>query len=368
MKKRIFKHGIIAAFLSLVLILSVISLPAFIANAEPGTLGTESPAITASYQDADGKAADGNKLSAGTYKMTVTLSGMKAVSVLQFDAAYDESVLSFDNVKYSLMDTYAYTGVEGFHSGGKLIFGYFSTNLSSTTEIDPNGTELFSLDVTVVSEAPVDIEDYITMNKSPDLTFIEADYGDIRQDGSTDIHDCYALEQGDTFLGLGTVYSMTCDLSPEFTEFSVSGKVVVMLNPNKPDETNNAKGLDNVEIIINEETVATTDTDGNYDFMIAPGEYDATLHHQNGYDRTVKITVEASSVTAPAITLVNCDYDHNGRINAADSTSFRAGYKKKTDQANLNRDSSINASDNTIFKSFFKKNDIRDIYTSVVVK
>ncbi len=181
--------------------------------------------------------------------------------------------------------------------------------------------------------------------------------------------DNYTLENSDVYTLKTNLMRAENNLTEvqEANEFKVSGQVVVLINPNSPDDTSKAKGLDGVEISIEniDSPVATTGSDGNFEFMIANGVYNVTLHHKNGYDRTVTLTVNGKEVTAAPVTLVNCDYDHNGRINATDSTSFRAGYKKKTDEANLNRDSSINASDNTIFKSFLKKNDIRKIYTSV---
>lgn len=71
----------LAAFLSFVLILTLTSITPLAAQ---GTLGTEQPHLSCTFTDSEGRAVDGNALSAGDYTVSFTLSGMQSFAVMQY--------------------------------------------------------------------------------------------------------------------------------------------------------------------------------------------------------------------------------------------------------------------------------------------
>jgi len=363
MKK--FSIPFLTAAFSLLLILTCLPSAAFAAT---GTLNSETPEITASYTDSEGNVADGNALTAGTYNMTISLAGMQTVSEMELTAAYNPDVVSFAN-NYSLLsdDNSGMESMGEIIANGSFVIGFVSVN-EACTAVNTDGTKLISVDVTITSDTAVDMNEALKVSSNPDFTFLEADYGDIREVDSSKVYDCYGLEKTAGYSG--EVYSMTCDLSPEVPHsFSVTGTIVAMTNPVNADNTVGAKGVADVNIIINGETVATTDSTGAYSFEIANGTYDVTLSYAYGINRTVKLIVNNAPVEASAITIVMCDYDKNGTINVSDVSAYKnAVTSLDSVKSDLNRDGVINVSDTSIMKAFFIKSNINDIYSEMVIQ
>lgn len=355
----------LAVTLSLLLIFTCLPTAALAAT---GTLNSEKPEITASYTDSLGNVVDGNALEAGTYNMTISLEGMQSLSEMELTAAYDPDVVSFAN-SYSLLsdDNSEMESMGEIIADGNFVIGFVSVN-EDCTAVNTDGTKLISVDVTITSDTAVDMDETLAVSSNPDFTFLEADYGDIREVDSSKVYDCYGLEKTDAYSG--EVYSMTCDLSPEIPHsFSVTGTIVAMTNPISSDSTVGTNGVADVDIVINGETVATTDSTGAYSFEIANGSYDVTLSYAYGVARTVKLIVDNAPVEAPAITIVMCDYDKNGTINISDVSAYKSAVASRDSvRADLNRDGVINVSDTTILKAFFIKSNINDIYSEIVIQ
>lgn len=187
--------------------------------AAQGTLGTEKPHLSCTFTDSEGKAADGNALSAGDYTVSFTLSGMQSFAVMQYTMSYDAAVLTVNGHSDLLSDSKP-DQLRGLGAAGVLVqngtinFGFITRvdQTATTTAIDAAGQLLLKLQVTVATEAPVDFAKIVTLDTDPNQTFIEADYADYADYGTAD-QDCYALVTA--FDGYNaTLYPMTADLSP----------------------------------------------------------------------------------------------------------------------------------------------------------
>lgn len=221
----------LAAFLSFVLILTLTSISPLAAQ---GTLGTEQPHLSCTFTDSEGRAVDGNALSAGDYTVSFTLSGMQSFAVMQYTMSYDAAVLTVnghsDLLSDSLPDQLRGLGAAGvLVQNGTINFGFITRvdQTATTTAIDAAGQLLLKLQVTVTTDAPVDFAKIVTLDTDPNQTFIEADYADYADYGTAD-QDCYALVTA--FDGYtATLYPMTADLSPA-TGHAVTGKVLALAN------------------------------------------------------------------------------------------------------------------------------------------
>lgn len=185
-------------------------------------MGTEKPHLSCTFTDSEGKAADGNALSAGDYTVSFTLSGMQSFAVMQYTMSYDAAVLTVNGHSDLLSDSKP-DQLRGLGAAGVLVqngtinFGFITRvdQIATTTAIDAAGQLLLKLQVTVATEAPVDFAKIVTLDTDPNQTFIEADYADYADYGTAD-QDCYALVTA--FDGYNaTLYPMTADLSPAST-------------------------------------------------------------------------------------------------------------------------------------------------------
>ena len=228
----------ICAALSALLFASALSigLPAG-AQEQQGALGSQRPAITAAYTDSEGNVCDGNALAPGDYTMTLSVSDLYSVANLQFTAYFDTQQLSFSSVGSELLsDSLAQTsGVLTSWTGGELSFFILSSNIGSTTVLPDNGADLLKIDMTVSGDAPVDMLNALTVDEDPNCTYIEVNYGDRTTTEAGDyIYNCYALSDPEDYPG--TVYSMTCDLSPDLTKYyDVSAYVGALLSPDSTE-------------------------------------------------------------------------------------------------------------------------------------
>lgn len=357
MQKIIFRKRF-CALLAALAILASVSFGQITVSAETqqGALGTQQPAIVAAYTDADGNTYDGNALAPGSYTMTLSVSDLYSVADVQLTASFDEEVLSFSLLGETLLsDTLPHMyGQVMSRTGGEFSFFLISTN-SDMTVLPDNGAVLLSIGITIKGDTPVDMQNILDVNESPDFTYISVNYGD--SVGTT--HNCYALSDPETFSG--TVYPMTCDLSPDTTQyFTVSAYVGALVSPEDEYGTYATTGAVVTVTTETGEISATTDENGKFVLENVPeGTYTATITYQYGFDRTFKLIVDGSVIESDImIGIIGCNWNQNSDINAADIsicnevsgvTSGSELYKLGFD---INRSGDINAADLSICSDF----------------
>lgn len=357
MQKIIFRKRF-CALLAALAILASVSFGQITVSAETqqGALGTQQPAIVAAYTDADGNTYDGNALAPGSYTMTLSVSDLYSVADVQLTASFDEEVLSFSLLGETLLsDTLPHMyGQVMSRTGGEFSFFLISTN-SDMTVLPDNGAVLLSIGITIKGDTPVDMQNILDVNESPDFTYISVNYGD----SVGTIHNCYALTDPETFSG--TVYPMTCDLSPDTTQyFTVSAYVGALVSPEDEYGTYAITGAVVTVTTETGEISATTDENGKFVLENVPeGTYTATITYKYGFDRTFKIVVDGSDIESNTMVgIIGCNWNQNSDINAADIsicnevsgvTSGSELYKLGFD---INRSGDINAADLSICSDF----------------
>ena len=357
----------LAAFLSFVLILTLTSISPLAAQ---GTLGTEQPHLSCTFTDSQGRAVDGNALSAGDYTVSFTLSGMQSFAVMQYTMSYDAAVLTVNGHSDLLSDSLPdqLRGAAGvLVQNGTINFGFITRvdQTATTTASDAAGQLLLKLQVTVTTDAPVDFAKIVTLDTDPNQTFIEADYADYADYGTAD-QDCYALVTA--FDGYtATLYPMTADLSPA-TGHAVTGKVLALANTSGK-VAGSAFTVIGCDVLINGEVVATTGADGVFTIpSLAAGTYTATLSYAYGYDRDIKITVADTDVDLGTYGMVVCNFKKDSAINGTDFNVYkRCTGKSKSDSTynsacDFNHDGAVNGTDYNIYKAFSGKMLSAEIY------
>lgn len=325
-------------------------------------MGTEKPHLSCTFTDSEGKAADGNALSAGDYTVSFTLSGMQSFAVMQYTMSYDAAVLTVNGHSDLLSDSKP-DQLRGLGAAGVLVqngtinFGFITRvdHTATTTAIDADGQLLLKLQVTVTAQEPVDFAKVVTLDTDPNQTFIEADYADYADYGTAD-QDCYALVTA--FDGYtATLYPMTADLSPA-TGHAVTGRVLALANTNG-DLAGDTFTVRNCDVVIADEVVATTGTDGCFTIPSLPaGEYTATLRYAYGYDRTVTFTVADSDLNLGDLGMIVCNFDKDTYINSADyavyyaSSGSQSGGSDYNEICDFNHDGYVNATDFAVYNAF----------------
>ncbi|MDD6728440.1 MAG: carboxypeptidase-like regulatory domain-containing protein, partial [Eubacteriales bacterium] len=315
------------------------------AQAAEGTLGTESPYIYCTYTDADGNSADGNNLSAGTYKVTFNIKDMASAAVIQLTVSYADTVSVDSSTVTQLSDADTNFSSMGYlASDGNIVFGYVS-NEDGASALNAEGTALFSIDMTF-SQA-CDAADVITISSDPNLTFATADYGD-------GYDDEYALV--DAFDGYnGSLYLMTADVSPA-SSFDISGQITIATDITGASTTIGIVGI-NVSVLKDGSTVAqaTTDENGNYTLSAVPaGEYTMLISGDTTVDREVTLIVTESK-TVDSVGIVVCDYNRDLYFNSYDTVTFVKGLNEYNVYCDLNGDDYVNSYDTLVFINFLDK-------------
>lgn len=329
---------------------------------------TDIPQLSAVYFDSNGEIADGNKLTSGNYTMQLVIEDMSSISEMEFTASYGSeiSIGQYSTIADSDSSFNALCRIDG----GSLILCLVSLG-DFCTEIEP-GTVIFNVEIKVNTRAAVDMNEIFNVSKDPNYFFFETDYNNIDKSVIPYTYDCYALDtDAEKYSYSGRLSLMECDLSPELG-YSVTGKIVAMLDPYNPDSYEGAPPLQGVQIIINDEVFAKTLTDGTFTIPFLPnGAYEATLHYQNGFDRKIGIVVSGAPVdcTEKPITMVPCDFDNNGFINIGDTAIYYDAVDSETlDIADIDGNKYINVNDTSIFYSFVDVADIRSIYTEFSIQ
>lgn len=335
-------YSILFAALIAILAFSVFLCLPLSAQAAEGPLGTESPYIYCTYTDADGNSADGNNLSAGTYKVTFNIKDMASAAVIQLTASYADTVSVDSSTVTQLSDADTNFSSMGYlASDGNIVFGYVS-NEDGASALSAEGTALFTIDMTF-SQA-CDAADVITISSDPNLTFATADYGD-------GYDDEYALV--DAFEGYnGSLYLMTADVSPAST-FDISGQIKIATDLTGTDTTVGIVGI-NVSVLKDGSTVAqaTTDENGNYTLSAVPaGEYSMLISGDTTVDREVTLIVTESK-TVDSVGIVICDYNKDLKFNTNDTVVFSTALSNYYVYADLNGDAKVNTNDSVVYSRF----------------
>lgn len=368
----------ICAALSVLLFASALSigLPAG-AQEQQGALGSQRPAITAAYTDSEGNVCDGNALAPGDYTMTLSVSDLYSVANLQFTAYFDTQQLSFSSIGSELLsDSLAQTsGVLASWTGGELSFFIFSSNIGSTTVLPDNGADLLKIDMTVSGDAPVDMQNALTVDEDPNCTYIEVNYGDRTTTEAGDyIYNCYALSDPEDYPG--TVYSMTCDLSPDLTKYyDVSAYVGALLSP---DSTEGSYPTTGAVVTVQTETgpiEATTDDTGKFTLENVPeGTYEAMITYHYGFSRSFTIIVDGGEIDSQTmIGIVACDWNGDGNVNVNDYMVYYSKYFVNSSSAeydlgvDITRDGNINVNDYMVYYAFYFQNSDTIEYADTII-
>lgn len=312
------------------------------AKAAAGTLGTESPYIYCTYTDADGNAADGNNLTAGTYDVTFNIRDMASAAVIQVTAYYDDSVTVDSSEVSRLSDADTNFSSMGYlASDGNIVFGYVS-NADNTSALNSEGTPLFTLKMTFALDC--DAADCITISSNTNMTFALADYGD-------GYSDEYALVDDDDNYD-GNLYLMTADVSPEMG-YDISGQIKISTDLTGTDTTVGIVGI-NVSVLKDGTAIAETVTDenGNYTLASVPaGEYTMLISGESTVDRKVTLIVSESK-TVDSVGIVICDYNKDLKFNSNDTIVFSTALSEYYVYADMNGDAKINTNDSVVYMKF----------------
>ncbi len=312
--------------------------------AATGTIGSEKPSVTFEFKDSNGKIADGNNLSAGTYSVDVNLSGMANISIFQMSASYTSVVtdLSVTSMYNGNMKT-----AGPVIRNGEIILGLYSTN-NDTTAIDSNGTALATLSVTVSSAC--DFADVFMVNNDPNYSFIQADYGD-----GYNMSYVPGIETQ-----TGDYFPMNYDVSPTLpaNSFDIKGTVKVATSLDGDTTTGGIIGITvSVTDGINSYS-AVTDKDGLFTISQVPvGSYDVTISGPTTIDRTATLTVSADKAVDGVITvndvgIVICDYNKDTYINGVDTGLFSFALSVYDVNMDINCDSFVTGVDVGLYSSF----------------
>ena len=336
-------------------VLIFISLP-LVSYAQTGTLGQESPEIHCTYAQ-NGEVVDGNALTAGTYDVSFIMTGAQSLSVMEITATYDQEQVTVATEPSYLVsdgDAAALDSMGYILSDGNIVFGFVSTN-DDCTALAEGENVIATVQMTFASDC--DAADYVAVSQNPNLTFVQADYGD-------GYDDAYALVEQDPEYTQGTLYLMSCNVTPALiNSYNVCGQILIATDVTGTNTTAGVQGI-TVTVTADEAVVAeaVTDADGNYTLADVPvGTYTMTISGSTTIDRTVTLEVtdakaEGSAVSVSGVGVVICDYNRDGNVNPVDLASFGVALSGDYNvYCDFNADGNINAADLGIFGGFLSK-------------
>jgi len=354
-----------ALFITLLTAALCVSMNAYAAE---NTLGTEQPYLYCVYYNSEDEEVDGNKLPAGDYTVDVMLEGMQSISVLQYTAEYDTSVVSALSTESVITDTYPELSLGGIkttapeNGKSRVVLALASTADSSTALDQGNAVTVARMEVTVsTGDDVIDFEDYFDFVTDPDLTFTEADYTD-------GIEDAYVLDT--TTETTYNTYLMTADVTPENElepeTITVSGKVLIASDAQGTASNFGLRGVkiyayDNDNNVI-AETVSNAEgektTWGNFTLEVPSGTTRFCVGHPTAKDTIVNrcFTIAGdANIENANVAVVMCDYNDDGGVNVIDNGSFSKIMKGDYNiYADFNNDGGVNVIDKGIFSKILK--------------
>ena len=350
----------------LILIVSLFSFPlsAFAENEVKS-----SPYLYAEYFAEDGKRADGNILSSGNYKMQFVLEGVSSLSEMEFTANYGSEVVfnNFSTIADNDTSVNALCRIEN----NNLILCFVSLN-DDYTEVNSDGTVLFTADITVNSDSIVDMKQVVPVSTDPNFFFLETNYGDIDKSSVPYSYNCYGLGENSEYSFSGTVTTMVCDLSPELpTAHSVSAYIGALAKPTDSFGTYPVSGA----VVTAGGMTSVTDSNGQFviDGLI-PGTYEATVTYKYGFTRNFTIIVSDSDIKSDImIGIVGCNLNGDTMVTTADYAIYsravgasvgESGYDVGID---FNRDNMITTGDYAVYSRFVGYSVIDMVYAETYI-
>lgn len=344
-----YAKAVLMALLSLISAIFVFICLPQITSAATGTLGDETPYVYFTYENAEtGETADGNELEAGTYDVSIHLSGMANSSIVQVTGTYKTDMATVVSTPVSLLsDTVTDMESMGYIlENGNIVFGFVSTN----NDCSVLGDDVVIAEITVTFTEACDAEDVISVSVSPNLTFAQADYGDSYDDE-------YALTTEDVNYA-GELYLMTCDVTPAFG-YDVSGSIVVMTSPSGDTVGNPAYGDYKIEVYTDFERqhllkTVYSEYSGeklSNDFVIddlLPGEYYLTVSYSYSFIRNdITLIVDSNDISDAIIPVIACDFNKDRLIDISDIKVAQVGQLNPENSmyCDLNGDGTVDISD-----------------------
>jgi len=345
-------------FFAALLILTIV-LSLFVPNvafAAIGTLGEETPNLYCRFTDSNNEEVDGNSLAAGDYTVDVVLEGMETASVFQFTAEYDYEPETLTDI--DVVSVFEGTQNEVSCGGIKKENGYLVVALASEdsdcSAIDSAGTVMATLEITVASDANIDFQDLFRFVRDPDLTFVEADYGD-------GINDAYVLDT--TVQTDYSKYEMTADESPSLSGLiNVEGRITIASDIQGTASNIGIEGI-TVSLTAGNDTIeAVTNANGEYVLRgLALGTYTVSITGETTIDRTVTLPVTSERVSggtlsANTVGVIICDYNRDKDVDTVDKALFNNYFEKSYRlYYDFNDDKSVDTIDKSLFNAFFNK-------------
>ena len=203
------------------------------------------------------------------------------------------------------------------------------------------------------------------------------DYGDTQGDWPNVVFDCYALSAPESYQA--TVYPMTCDLSPDLTQYyTVSAYIGALAAPDDAFGTYATTGATvSIETEDGTPISAVTDSTGKFVLEKVPnGTYIATVTYKYAFTRTFTIIVDGADIESDTMVgIVACNWDGNSSVNIMDYSFFvEQNGKTINDDSydvgyNLDRNTSINIIDYSIYAEFvgFTAQSMENIYAETIL-
>ncbi len=355
-------------FFAAIFITLLFSLSAFTMNAyaEENTLGLEEPYLYCEFFNEDDEKVDGNTLPSGEYTVNVMLDGISSISVFQYTAEYDTSVVTALSTTVQITQDYPDLSLGGTkttdlgNGNSRFVLALASTD-DACTALDQGGAvTVASMTVTVdCGENVIDFINCFRFVTDPDLTFIEADYND-------GIEDAYVLDTAQTTTY--NTYPMFADESPAENELepdiTVSGTVVIANTVTGGGSSYGARGVyfkvDGEYLTDDQDNrIATSEEAGHYgeftitlpagttSFQVVPGLSEKMA-------RTVTVNVD-DSYEGAVIPVHYADYNNDGKCNGVDYSLYRAYLKNYNYYGDYNIDNKCNGVDTSLYRQFINK-------------
>ena len=244
------------------------------------------------------------------------------------------------------------------------------------TAINKNGTVMATLTVSISSDSDDnDFQSYFRFVTDPDLTFIEADYNDVSENGD-EYEDAYVLDI--TAETTYKTYEMTADESPDLSNSNIEGQIVIACavldsdenGVNYVDDSAYTKGIGGitVSVQVGEETISATSDSDTGDFVlenVPTGTYSASITGPTAITRNVTLVVEKAKeddgvIRVGIIPLCVCDYDGNGSVTPNDASAFFNAVSGTTENpfADLDGNGSVTPNDASCFFNFVNQNTV----------
>lgn len=309
---------------------------------------------------------DGNRLSSGSYLVEVRLEGMETLSVFQYTAEYDPSVVTSLSTEATIVEQSGDMSLGGIkvadaENGKKrVVIALASTDEVGTalgTDHPENVIATMAVTLACADGETIDFQDVFRFVTDPDLTFAEADY-------HNGIEDVYALD-----IDTVTAYDkqlMTADESPENElepeTITVSGKILIAADAMGTASDFGLRGVkvyayDNENNII-AETISNADGDastwGDYSLEMPAGTTNIMVGDyvaDSIVNRSFTIAGDADVENAD-VAVVMCDYNDDGFINVIDKGFFNTYMRGEYSYyADFNNDGFINVIDKGFFNT-----------------